>query len=197
MRVPHRLVQLYRGCEARPGFEHDRRYADELRLALQDLDQRAPDASAADGRVHIHPLDFGRRLVQPPHRSAAYRHVIDIGDQERAVAEPTCTSLREKCVAPGSGNAFVSSAFSAARSRTASGEASVLRRMCTVPTLEIVAPVAASLRPSCLLVRERRRRTEQCINSRSAGYPEDLDDIVHQLDRDLMNDTLSAEGITR
>ncbi|HLJ17724.1 MAG TPA: hypothetical protein VKV15_24720 [Bryobacteraceae bacterium] len=65
-----------------------RRYADELRFALQGLDQCAPDASAADGRVRIHPLDFGRRLVQPPHRSAAYRYVIDIGDQERAVAPP-------------------------------------------------------------------------------------------------------------
>jgi hypothetical protein len=46
------------------------------------------------------------------------------------------------------GNVIVSSAFSAAISRAASGEASVLRRMCTVPTLEIVAPVAASLRPT-------------------------------------------------
>jgi hypothetical protein len=61
------------------------------------------------------------------------------------------------------GNIVVRSAFTAAISRAASGEASVLRRMYTVPTLEIVAPVAASLRPtaatkrSCLLTRNRRR----------------------------------------
>jgi len=53
-------------------------------------------------------------------------------------------------VAPGSGTVLVSSAFSAATSRTASGAASVLRRMCTVPTLEIVAPVAASLAQTLL-----------------------------------------------
>ena len=41
---------------------------------------------AADGRVHVHPLEFGGRLVQPPHRAAADRHVVEIGDQERAVA---------------------------------------------------------------------------------------------------------------
>jgi hypothetical protein len=38
-----------------------------------------------DGSTYIR-FDFGGRLVQPPHRGAAYRHVIDIGDQERAAA---------------------------------------------------------------------------------------------------------------
>jgi len=51
----------------------------------------------------------------------------------------TCELVSEKCVAPGSGNVACSSAFSAAMSRAASGEASVLRRISTVAMAEILA----------------------------------------------------------
>jgi hypothetical protein len=98
---------------------------------VQGLDDGVPDALAADGRVHAHSLEFGGRVVQPPHRPAADRHGVEIGNHERAVAAPTCPPVSEKCMAPGSGNAAFSSAFSAAISWAASGGASV--RISTVP----------------------------------------------------------------
>jgi hypothetical protein len=54
-RVPHRLVQRYRRCETRSRFQHDPRHAEQPRLALESLDERAADASAAHGRVHVPP----------------------------------------------------------------------------------------------------------------------------------------------
>jgi hypothetical protein len=36
-RVPHRLVQLYRGCETRSRLQHDPRHAEQPRLALKGL----------------------------------------------------------------------------------------------------------------------------------------------------------------
>ena len=41
-------------------------------------------AGVPDGRVHVHALDFGSGFIQPPHGAATDRHVIEIGDQERA-----------------------------------------------------------------------------------------------------------------
>jgi hypothetical protein len=83
-------------------LQHDRCYAYTPSLALQGLDQGTPDASAADGRVHIHPLDFGGRAGAQAGREFVDRgsHLRQVKIAQRADSKPGLRSAAS--IAPAS-----------------------------------------------------------------------------------------------